>query len=121
MGDIESMYHLGYLYSQSQAPLQNTSLAIHWYSLASGKGHVEAMFNLGLLHDKEDDSQIRTAAEWYLMAANQGHPRAQYNLALIILRGDLNVERFGTARKLLQLAAEQNFEEARIALEALKK
>ena len=74
------------------------------FELAAGQGHVEALFNLGVLY--EEDDQYDIAEEYYELASRQGHALACYNLAM------LYEPDFERSRPYLEQAAAQGYVEA---------
>jgi hypothetical protein len=52
--------------------------------MAINKGHVEAMYNLGLYYD-EITNDYDNAIKYYKMASNKGHVEAMYNLELLFI------------------------------------
>ena len=56
------------------------SLAMKYYTLAAGKGHLDAMYNLGCLYIRLGESGSSIAKDYFESAANQGHHHAQLAL-----------------------------------------
>jgi TPR repeat protein len=74
------------------------------FEVAAGQGHVEALFNLGVLY--EEDDQYDIAEEYYELASRQGHALACYNLAM------LYEPDFERSKPYLEQAAAQGYVEA---------
>jgi uncharacterized protein len=52
--------------------------AIHWFTQAAERGHVEAMTNLAVLLAETDE--LESATEWFQKAAALGDDMAERNL-----------------------------------------
>ncbi|MDL2306733.1 sel1 repeat family protein [Desulfovibrio sp. OttesenSCG-928-C06] len=87
-----------------------------WWEKAAAKGHVESMYNLGLVYyrgvqdggDGSDSSKqnFALAREWWTKAADQGHLRAVYSLAGMARTGEGQPKNFEEAFKWYLMAAE---------------
>lgn len=82
--------------------------AVFWYKKAAEKGHIDAIFNLGIANEhgygvKQNQEE---AVLFYTIAADQGHPGAQYNLAVCYHYGRGVAADMQEALKYYRLAAE---------------
>ncbi len=95
--------------------------ARHFLEHAVDHGHVESMYQLGLMYevsvrhannDQEAKELCIVAKCWFETAAKENHPDAQYRLGLLYEEGfgcEKNIEKAG---EWFQKAAEQQHEEA---------
>jgi len=79
---------------------------INWLNAARANDG-RAMFNLGLLHERQKlaEANDSTAEQWFLQAGKAGYAPADYHLALRLLGRNQNVE----AERLLRRAADAGF------------
>jgi hypothetical protein len=84
-GHTESQYYLGYYYLAQN----NYESALKWFSRAAESNNREALFALGIMHEKglgvEKDSH--KAFEYYLSAAQLKNPSAQIAVAIMYENG----------------------------------
>lgn len=147
-GNIQAYQNIAMLYANGEGVEQNDQIAQQWCEKAANAGHVIAQYYLGYMLLETDpqtalqwwqkaaengvaDAQhdlaqqyllgelvaqdLDTAADWYEAAANQGHVPSQYNLGVLYA----NVKQYANARFWWEKATEQNFDEAKTALEKL--
>jgi hypothetical protein len=84
-GNINSQYHLGWLYYNGIDVQKSEDMAAQWYQKAADQGHAEAQSWLGFMYAEGrgvQQSYIQ-AGKWYQKAADQGHAEAKQNLARI--------------------------------------
>lgn len=111
-GDQSSQYNAGALLSE-RGDYQE---AAKWYEEAAKQGHLNAMFNLAVLHSdnhltKPDYGKARY---WLEKAVAEGHRESHYQLGLIYERG-LGIEQDYTKAFDLRLhAAEQGYSLAQV-------
>lgn len=62
--------------------VRNPAEAARWCFAAANNGHVEAMYNLGLMYYKGDGvaQNYDSAIEWFKRASEEGHRDAEFNL-----------------------------------------
>ncbi|KAK8836037.1 hypothetical protein M9Y10_040238 [Tritrichomonas musculus] len=97
---------------------QDTSKAIHYFSLAANQNMPEAQFNLGVIYydGQYIKRDINKAIHYYSLAANQNHPQAQFNLGFIYNDGQYIKRDINKAIHYFQLAANLNDPEAQYSL-----
>jgi len=89
-GHGEAAYYLGNLYAAGSIELkQDYELALKWYRKADSLGNIDALNNLGYLHDeglgtRRDQAK---ALDYYTRAAEAGHAGAQMNLSAYYFEG----------------------------------
>lgn len=78
----------------------------YWLSAAQN-GNAKAMFNLGLLHEREQiaDSDSTRANQWFEQAGNAGYPAADYHLALRLRESG----QYAKSTRLLERSAQAGF------------
>jgi TPR repeat protein len=99
LGHSAAQRRLGAMFVEGEHVLQDYVEALKWYHLAAEQGNVEAMFELGVLHDGvqgcsgiQDDAQIFKVGgvpkteKWWNQAADLGHAEAQLELAKMYAR-----------------------------------
>ena len=154
LGSAHGMYGLGYLYLSGftgdggggdggdgggDVPSINVDKAIHYLTKAADRGHVEAIFLLGVMylngwnanskriiakvrdviHDKTNvalskESDTQKAYNYLQVAAYAGHPIAMYNTAMMRLLGMGTQASCSGALELLKPLAERLSPEARL-------
>ena len=114
LGDLESMYQIGYIYYYRFQPQQHEEGA-QWWLKAAELGHPKSQRTYGwyLLYGIwPDDEQRKEAWEWYKKAAKNGDTKAMMDLA-----GQLNWEKkYDEAEHWWSTAAEQGDISAQIRL-----
>lgn len=109
-GDVQSQYHVGYMYAEGEGVEKNEWGAERWYKKAAEQGYANASFDLHYLYvqratersyenskfrnemarlgviiaDKRDSVEqdyLVQASWWYRKAAEQGYAAAQYGVA----------------------------------------
>ncbi len=71
--DPEGCFILGRCYETGSAVVQDISLAMKFYTRAAGKGHLDAMFNLGCIYMQMGPGSKKLAQDYFRQAAEQGH------------------------------------------------
>ncbi len=82
-GDADAQYNLGNLFDRGLGRPEDDATAQRWYEMAAAQGVVEAMVNLGLIHELGRAGMARDPAEaarWYERAGEAGNALAQYKL-----------------------------------------
>jgi TPR repeat protein len=51
-GDVNAQVDLGYAYATGSGVQQDCNQAAYWWKKASAKGHADAQYNMGCLHEK---------------------------------------------------------------------
>lgn len=92
-GSTEAKFRLAYFYYHN-AEVNNSevyyNLAIKYYSQAAESGDVDAIYNLGVHYDEQDD--FAKAEYYYLRSIELGDGDSMYNLALVYKRkGNLDL------------------------------
>jgi hypothetical protein len=110
-GHGEAAYYLGNLYAAGSIELkQDYELALKWYRKADSLGNIDALNNLGYLHDeglgtRRDRAKAR---DCYTRAAEAGHAGAQMNLSAYYFEGLGGLKKnLGTALAWARKAADQ--------------
>ncbi len=110
-GHGEAAFYLGNLYAAGSIDLkQDYKLALKWYLEADSLGNIDALNNLGYLHDeglgvRRDRVKAR---DYYTRAAEAGHAGAQMNLSAYYFEGLGGLKKnLGTALAWARKAADQ--------------
>jgi len=92
------------------------------YRLAAASGEVDALYNLGVIHDKARGGQrnVQEAVRWFRCAADQRDAQAQLNLGILFYKGDGVPVDHVQARAWLELAADNGNPRAKDLLRALE-
>lgn len=118
-GQIDAAFNLGVILEKNDNH-RNLEEAKKFYTIAATRHHIDSAFNLGVILEKyEALKDLELAKKYYSQAVEHAHPGASYNLALIYLDSRSNAEQ-DQARKLLSIAADKNYEDARTRLNGLK-
>jgi TPR repeat protein len=93
-GDEDAFYALGVLFAEGAAktgggPVQNAPGAVFWFTAASLRGNVDAMYNLGFMYLRGIGTgrSPEQAYGWFLKAAEAGEPQAQFAVATMLAEG----------------------------------
>jgi len=93
-GDADAQYNIGWMYLNGYGLRVNDSLALEWWHKASGQGHTDASFSIGMLYSlgegevpKDEDKAI----DFYLLAAEDGQDDAVTILQSMMLRNDRSI------------------------------
>lgn len=89
-GSPSAQRHLGALYATGDLTgCKDLPAAIHWYGLASERGHAEAQYNLGFMHllGEGTPQNIPEALQLLHTSADQGNEEAESLLAHIYRTG----------------------------------
>ena len=93
-GDEDAFYALGVLFAEGTAktgggPAQNAPGAVFWFTAASLRGNVDAMYNLGFMYLRGIGTgrSPEQAYGWFLKAAEAGEPQAQFAVATMLAEG----------------------------------
>lgn len=112
-GVAAAAFDLAMIFEEGKLIASDRKSSIKYFEIAADKGYGRAQTALGIIYSNEYNFQ--EAIKYLEMAASQGIAVAQYRLALIYLgKTDLAViQNLPEAKKWLQLAAEQNFPDAK--------
>ncbi len=87
-GDADAQHSMGQLYLGGEGVGKDTEEAASWFEKAAEQGHVDSMFNLGLMYSgvggRRNDSKSR---DWYQKAADGGDEEALSALGDLYLEG----------------------------------
>ena len=102
---------------------KDRAAAVGWYRKAATQGHVNAQWNLAtFLGEGRGVARDRSAAyQWYLKAAEQGHAKSQNMVGRYLEEGWAGDKDPAAASAWYEKAAKQGQEDARKALERLRK
>ena len=110
-GHGEAAFYLGNLYAAGSIELkQDYELALNWYRKADSLGNIDALNNLGYLHDEGLGTRRDRvkARDYYTRAAEAGHAGAQMNLSAYYFEGLGGLKKnLGTALAWARKAADQ--------------
>jgi TPR repeat protein len=121
-GDADAQYNLGNLYDRGLGRAEDDAAAAEWYRRAAGQGVVEAMVNLGLIHELGRAGVARDPAEaarWYEEAGAAGNALAQYKLGEMYSTGTGVPQDFERAAEWYERAVRQNLAAAMYRLGTL--
>ena len=78
-GNPDARYSMGRIYEYGRGVEQNSQLAVEWYELAAGSGHVQAQNDLGVMYTlgRGVPRNPAKALQWYRQAAGKGLAIAQ--------------------------------------------
>lgn len=85
--DCDAMCAAGRMYREGRNGHPDRSRAFRRLLPAARRGHIESIYQLGLLIDEGEAASVRHARREYRVAADAGHPHAQYRLARLLLEG----------------------------------
>lgn len=82
--------------------------AIEWWTIAGTRGHAEAQYNLGFVHNQGlgVTQCFAEALRWYRLSADQNNTSAMYNLGVMYSQGDGVPRDDATAVRLFRKAAD---------------
>ena len=132
-GHTAAQVNLGMMYAEGRGVAQNDTEALRWYEQVvkqEGAKPGSAGMNAGVqdilttLFAKAGGADMKGDAEsavWLSNAAEQGFAVAQYGLGVMYEKGLGVPQNDAEAEKWYRKAAEQGSEEARMALEAMKR
>ena len=117
-GDVDALFHLGYLYESGRGVSQDYKEAAKWYRKAAEQGNANAQCNLGVLYfcGYGVSKDYNEAAKWYRKAAEQGLASAQSNLGILYENGYGVSKDYNEAAKWYRKAAEQGLATAQCNL-----
>ena len=88
LGDTESQYRIGHMYSVGMGVPELEDEAVKWFSIAANKGHAEAQFGLGIhYYCDRDDRDYEKAFRWLKKAYDQGTTDAAFLLGQCYIYG----------------------------------
>jgi len=121
-GDVHAALRLAMAYEHGRGvAAADRRAAAYWYRVAADAGEVDALYNLGAMHERAEGAarDVDEAVRWFRRAADQRDAQAQLNLGLLYLKGD-GVPRDGAeARFWLRLASGNGNARARALLDEL--
>lgn len=118
-GEAIAQERLGWLYQVGRGVEQDSTKAVHWYTLAAEQGRFDAQNNLGLMYQfgfGNNPADYDTAARWFATAAERGHSHAMYNLGVLRRTGDGVTLNYAESSRLFLQAAKQGFIPAQTAI-----
>jgi TPR repeat protein len=121
-GDADAQYNLGNLLDRGLGRAEDDAAAAEWYRRAAGQGVVEAMVNLGLIHEIGRAGVARDPAEaarWYEQAGAAGNALAQYKLGEMYSTGTGVPQDFARAAEWYERAVRQDLAAAMYRLGTL--
>lgn len=124
-GSAEAQYNLFLLFCDGNGVEQSYDEALKWCRAAADQGHSKAQLKLptaflgGKGIDCSEDAVHPEALEWLKTAARDGFPYAQYHIGCAYRDGRGLERSHDDARRWLQQAAENKYEGAKEALEAM--
>lgn len=87
-GNREAQFALGNRYAQGRVTRKNIPKAIAWYNRAACQGHVEAMYELGMIYlNVEPHKDYAQAIKWLGKAAKLKHSGSMYTLSMCYKEG----------------------------------
>ena len=121
--NMDSMFSLGYMYSNGYGVEQDKAAAVQWYTKAADLGVAEAMNNLGYMYCNGDgvEQDKAAAVQWYSKAADLGVAEAMCNLGNMYYKGEGVEQDKSAAVQWLTKAAELGEITARLALPRVKR
>jgi TPR repeat protein len=120
-GDSQAILWLGYLYQEGQGTTQDYAAAMENFRRAADLGESLGFFYIGRLYSDGLGVQ-RDAVEavrWFRQAAERGSAYGEFALAQAHESGDGAPRDLRAARRWYQAAADQDYDEARQALQRL--
>lgn len=102
---------LGNLYDSGKGVEKDYEQSVKWYKIAAENGNTDAQYILGCMY--HESSLYITALKYYKMAAEQNVVEAQINVAKMYYLGQGAKRDFSEALFWLNLAVEQNSNEAK--------
>ncbi len=116
-GDLDAQLALGKLYIV-EGDHQHYGNASKWYHLAADQGSAQALFNIGVIHDKGYgvESDWEEAAKWYRKSAELGFPDALFNLGVMYEYGQAVPQDYAKAREYYLMAAEKGDPSAQFSM-----
>ena len=114
------MVRTGRCYANGWGCRKDINEAVKYWSAASKRGNVNAMYDLGLYYCKEPLKDYEKAAFWWGKAAQKNHALAQYNLGMMYLNGIAVARNRFKAASLLKKSAAQGNLEAKKLLQTLE-
>jgi TPR repeat protein len=109
IGNVVPSIESDFLEGQSAYLSGDYKTALKWYTLAAERGHVYALYNLGVMYENGESvlKNDKTAVKWYTKAAEQGGVIAQRKLGWMYNNGTGVLENDKTAVKWYTKAAKQ--------------
>ena len=88
-GDLAARFELGNRYLNGNGVLQNSTEALHWFTLAAEQGNRNAQYNVGViyLNGVGVEPDAAKAVEWFSKAADNGDPPSQFAMAVLLFEG----------------------------------
>lgn len=118
LGDPDSQFNLGLSYHKGYGPIQPDEFKCeHWYTLAAQQGYIEAAYNLGMLHMR--DENWYPARDAFRIGAERGDDHCMVGLAVALLNEPHGKDNRDEATQWLLRAQELGNETATKFLEQL--
>lgn len=116
-GNPEAQRLLGWLYKYGA--IKDKEKSFKWWLLSAEQGDKFGQNSVGNIYLSRGD--YCNAKYWYNKSAAQGGAAANYHLGVMYLRGEQVAVNRGKAREFLQLAASQDYDEAKKTLKEIDK
>ncbi len=120
-GDSQGMLWLGYLYQEGQGTVRDSGESLRYFQMAAEMGEAAAFYYIGNIYyfgygvAKDPIEAVR----WYRQAAERGNDWGQFALGYAHEKGDGAPRDLLAARRWYQAAADQDYADAREALQRL--
>src|SRR5262245_33896716 len=120
-GDSQAILWLGYLYQEGQGTAQDYAAAMENFRMAADLGEPLAFFYIGRLYSDGLGVQKDAveAVRWFRRAAERGSAYGEFAVGQAHESGDGAPRDRRAARRWYQAAADQDYDEARQALQRL--
>lgn len=119
-GHADAQYLYGYILDKAD----ENETAMRYYRMSADAGNADAMMAVGTMYVAGEgvEKDLGEAVRWFQMAAERGHNPALETLGAAYYEGDLGLDKDPAhGRMLLQKAADNGYENARIRLDAYEK
>lgn len=122
-GNVSGYFNLGVCYRDGLGVTKNDGEAFKWFQLASNLGHAMAQCDLGFccLNGLGTRKSQGDAFQWFRSSAEGGYAEGQYQYGCFYLNGTGVLEDVSLAKKWFQLAANQGSDNAKKAINLIKK
>lgn len=114
-----AQYGLGLMYAKGEGVALNTADALAWFTKAASNNHLDAVCELGVLHETGQwglPVNLVESIKYYTQAANLGNPRGMYLMGLAYYNGKGVTKNMQTCRTWWEKAAARSYKPAQDAL-----
>ncbi len=90
-GNAEAQYNIGWMYLNGYGLRVDDRHALEWWEKASGQGHTDASFSIGMLYSLGEGKvakDLNRAIDYYMIAAQDGQEDAIQLLRYMMMRND---------------------------------